>query len=192
MTAFLWFYDAIIFVYPHPGQIVSVRFLWLMCSNGIIIMRMCALGNVLGNGFASCYRFWLCFTICCQSISYEWQNALACLKLILVLRTRPGGVDCNRKLYIVKEHYRLGRRWDWLQKRNVIWRYVIADFLPLPPDNWLKLIVYCVEAISSTGTKVIDKQSLPPIPCIWLIFTHLYTMHCLYLVQILWVKLNQI
>ena len=34
--------------------------------------------------------------------------------------TRPGGVDCNEKLYIVKEHYRLGTRWDWLQKRNVI------------------------------------------------------------------------
>ena len=36
------------------------------------------------------------------------------------LRTRPGGVDCNGKLDIVKEHYRLGRCWDWVQKRNVI------------------------------------------------------------------------
>ena len=85
-SEWLRFNDAIIFVYPHPGQSVSVKFLQLTCSNGIIIVRMPSLGKVLGNGFASWYRIWLCFTFCAQSISLDRQNALDSLNWILVLK----------------------------------------------------------------------------------------------------------
>ena len=68
------------------------------------------------------------------------------------------------------------------QKRH----YLMADFLLLPLNNWLKLIAYCVEVIRSMG------KEFTPVPCIILIFTHLYTMYCLYLIHIRWVKLNRI
>ena len=62
------------------------RFLRLICSNGVIFARMSALRKVLGNGFVSSDRFWLCFTLCCQSISLDRQNALDSLNWILVLK----------------------------------------------------------------------------------------------------------
>ena len=51
--------DKIIFAHPCPGQSVSVSFCRLICANGIIIVRTPELGNFVGNGFASRYRFWL-------------------------------------------------------------------------------------------------------------------------------------
>ena len=80
MTAFLWFNDAKIFVYPTLAK------MFLICSNGIIIVRINSLEQVLGNSFASCYRFWLCFTFCAQSMSLDRQNALDSLNWILVLK----------------------------------------------------------------------------------------------------------
>ena len=62
------------------------RFLRLICSNGVIFARMTALRKVLGNGFVSSDRFWLCSTLCCQSTSLDRQNALDSLNWILVLK----------------------------------------------------------------------------------------------------------
>ena len=42
--------------------------------------------DFIGTSFASCYRFWLCFTFCAQSISLDRQNAFDSLILILVLK----------------------------------------------------------------------------------------------------------
>ena len=82
LTALMWFSDAIIFGLSPPWP----RFLRLICLNGVIFARMFELRKFLGNGFASSYRFWLCFTLCCQSISLDRQNALDSLNWILVLK----------------------------------------------------------------------------------------------------------
>ena len=47
---------------------------------------MSSLEQVVSNGFASCYRFWLCFTFCAQFMSLDRQNALDRLNWILVLK----------------------------------------------------------------------------------------------------------
>ena len=79
-----------------------------------------------------------------------------------------------------------------VKKRNATWHCIIEHFLPLPLENCLKLIAYHSEAGRIIGTIVIGEQNLPPIPYIWLMFAHLYTMQSLYQGKLLWVKLTQI